>query len=140
MPSETVLTGRVVSGGLAGTPVTSLQIEGGKPTTLVGALEPELRRLGGATVWVAGAPAAGAPNASFTVTRYEIVSVDGAKPSVGLVSARNGGVWLVGERDTLRLVAAPADLAAKAGAKVWIVGRRAGAELSVQSFGVIREP
>lgn len=137
MPSETVLTGKVVSGGLAASPATSLQIEGGKPTTLLGPLEPELRRLGGATVWVSGAPA---PNASFTVTRYEIVLMDGAKPAVGVLSTRNGGVWLIGDRDTVKLATVPAELAAKPGAKVWIVGRRSGAELAVQTFGTIKEP
>lgn len=137
MPSETVLTGKLVAGGLAASPVTSLQIEGGKPTTLLGPLEPELRRLGGATVWVTGAPA---PNTSFTVTRYEIVSIDGAKPLVGLLSTRNGGAWLVGDRDTVRLTTAPAELTAKTGAKVWIVGRRSGTDVAVQSFGIIKEP
>ena len=137
MPSETVLTGKVVAGGLAASPMTSLQIEGGKPTTLLGPLEAELRRLGGATVWVSGAPA---PNASFTVTRYEIVSVEGAKPVVGVVSARNAAVWLVGERDTVKLATVPTALAAKQGAKVWIVGRRSGAELAVQTYGVIKDP
>ena len=95
-PTATVLTGKVVAGGLAGDPVTMLQIEGAKPTRLVGPLEPELRRLGSATVWVTGAPTAGPPNASFTVDRYEIVLIDGVKPLVGLVSARNGGSWLIG--------------------------------------------
>jgi len=137
-PSETVLTGKVVAGGLAGQPVTSLQIEGGKPTTLVGPLEPELRRLGSATVWVAGAPGAGAPNASFVVSRYEIVSVDGAKPLVGSLVARDGATWLASERDTVRLTSVPTELTGKVGAKVWIVGRRAGAELTPQSFGIIR--
>ena len=139
-PSETVLTGKVVAGGVAAQPVTSLQVAGGKPTTLVGPLEQELRTLGGATVWVAGAPGAGAPNASFAVSRYEIVSIDGAKPVVGSLVARSGGTWLAGERDTVKLASVPAALDGKTGAKVWIVGRRTGAELTPQTFGVIREP
>jgi hypothetical protein len=133
-----VLTGKVVAGGVAAQPVTSLQVEGGRPTTLTGPLEPELRRLGGATVWVAGAPGGGTPNASFTVSRYEIVSIDGAKPLVGSLMTRGGATWLAAERDTIKLVAATPELTAKVGAKVWIVGRRAGAELTPQSFGVIR--
>ena len=139
-PSETVLTGKVVAGGVAAQPVTSLQVEGGKPTTLVGPLEQELRTLGGATVWVAGTPGAGTPNASFAVTRYEIVSIDGAKPLVGSLVARDGGTWLAAERDTVKLASVPAALGGKAGAKVWIVGRRTGAELMPQTFGIIREP
>lgn len=139
-PSETVLTGKVVAGGVAAQPLTSLQVEGGKPTTLVGPLEQELRTLGGATVWVAGTPGAGAPNASFAVTRYEIVSIDGAKPLVGSLVARDGGTWLAAERDTVKLASVPSALDGKTGAKVWIVGRRTGAELTPQTFGVIREP
>ena len=139
-PSETVLTGRVVAGGVAAQPVTSLQIEGGKPTLLVGPLEQELRTLGGATVWVAGTPGAGAPNASFAVSRYEIVSIDGVKPLVGSLVARNGGTWLATERDTVKLALVPGALDGKTGAKVWIVGRRTGADLTPQTFGVIREP
>src|SRR4029434_5505147 len=88
----TVMTGKVVTGGLASSPTTSLQVEGGKPTTLVGPLESELRRLGGATVWVAGTPGAGAPNATFTVSRYDIVSIDGAKPAVGTLLNRDGAL------------------------------------------------
>ena len=140
MPSETVMTGKVVAGGLASSPTTSLQVEGGKPTTLVGALEPELRRLGGATVWVAGAPGAGSPNATFTVSRYDIVSIDGAKPAVGTVLNRGGHLWLATDTDTLSLATAPAALTATVGAKVWVVGRRSGKALAVQTYGVIREP
>jgi hypothetical protein len=136
-PSETVLTGKVVAGGVASNPVTSLQVDGGKPTTLVGPLEPELRRLGGAYVWLTGEPV---PNAGFNVGRYEIVSIDGAKPVVGQVVVRNGTTWLLTDRDTVKVNAAPPQLAQTVGAKVWVVGRRAANELVPQSFGIIRAP
>ena len=139
-PSETVLTGKIVAGGLADSPITQLQIEGAKPATLVGPLEPELRRLGGAMVWVTGAPVTTQPNVTFSVSRYEIVSIDGAKPLVGIVAPGRSDPILVMERDTVRLTNAPTDLRSRVGAKVWVVGRRAGADVSVQSFGVIREP
>jgi len=138
-PSETVMTGKVVTGGLAAEPVTTLQVEGARPTRLIGPLEPELRRLGGATVWVAGEPGGGAPNGSFTVSRYDIVMIDGAKPAVGTLAARDGGFWLAGT-DIVKLAAVPAALQSRAGAKVWIVGRRSGSELVVQTYGIIREP
>jgi hypothetical protein len=140
MPSETVLTGKVGAVGLAVSPVTSLQIEGARATTLIGPLEPELRRLGGATVWVTGSPVSGPPNATFSVTRYGIVSIDGAKPLVGVVMPRDGTTWLATESDTVKLAKAPAELAAKSGAKVWVIGRRAGNELTTQTYGVIRDP
>ena len=127
-------------GGVAADQKTMLQIEGGGPTTLTGPLEPELRRLIAATVWVAGAPGAAAPNATFTVSRYEIVSIDGAKPLVGVLASRDGATWLVAERDTVKLSPTTPEMRAKVGAKVWVVGRRSGAEMTPQSFGVIREP
>ena len=139
-PSETVLTGRVTVGGLASDQRTALQIEGGPTTTLTGPLEPELRTLNSATVWVAGGPVSGPPNASFAVSRYEIVAIDGAKPVVGVLTSRDGATWVAMERDTVKLAATTAELRAKVGAKVWIVGRRTGSELTPQSFGVIREP
>jgi len=137
-PSETVLMGKVTAGGLASDPMTSLAIDGAKPAILLGPLEPELRRLGSATVSVAGAPASSPPGA-FTVTRYEIISIDGARPLVGTLLDRASAQWLATERDTVRLTSVPADLTANAGSKVWIVGRRNGADLVVQTFGVIRE-
>lgn len=140
MPSETVLTGKVGAVGLAISPVTSLEIAGARAITLTGPMEPELRRLGGATVWVAGSPVSGPPNATFSVTRYGIVAIDGAKPLVGQVMTRDGATWLATESDTVKLAKAPAELAAKTGAKVWVIVRRSGDELTTQTYGVIRDP
>jgi hypothetical protein len=139
-PSETVLTGKVAVGGLASDQRTTLQIEGGTPTRLTGPLEPELRRLNAATVWVTGAPTAGPPNAAFAVSRYEIVSIEGIKPVVGVLTSRDGATWVAAERDTVKLSATTPEMRPKIGAKVWVVGRRTGAELTPQSFGVLREP
>ena len=138
-PSETVLTGRVSVGGLAGQTMATLQIEGGTPVRLVGPLEAEMQRLNSARVWVTGAPVASPAN-GFSVTRYDIVAIDGAMPVVGVTLKRAGAVWLATAADTIKLVVAPADLTSKVGAKVWITGRRSGAEMTVQSFGIIREP
>jgi hypothetical protein len=139
-PSETVLTGTITVGGLAADQRTMLQVEGGAPTLLTGPLEPELRRLNAATVLVAGAPGRAAPNPSFVVSRYEIVAVDGAKPVVGVLTMHSGATWLVAERDSVKLSATTPEMRAKVGAKVWVIGRRAGAEMTPQTFGVIREP
>jgi hypothetical protein len=134
------MTGTVAVGGVAADQVTSLRVEGGSPVTLVGPLARELATLGGATVWAAGAPGPGRPNATFTVSRYEIVSIAGAKPFVGQLVARGNRTALAMDRDTLTLVSAPAALTGKVGAKVWVVGRRAGTDLTPQTYGVIREP
>jgi hypothetical protein len=53
---------------------------------------------------------------------------------------RDGATWLATESDTVKLGKAPAELAAKNGAKVWVIVRRAGDELTTQSYGVIRDP
>ena len=133
------MTGTVSVGGLAGQQVTSLQVEGAKPARLVGPLEPELQRLNSATVWVAGGPVA-TPANGFSVTRYDIVSIDGAKPLVGVTVSRAGAVWLATATDTVRLASATSDLTSKVGAKVWVVGRRTGSDLAVQTHGIIRDP
>ena len=138
-PSETVLTGKVSVGGLAGQQVTSLQIAGAKPARLLGPLEPELQRLNTATVWVAGAPVA-SPAGGFTVTRYDVVSIDGEKPFVGVTMNRAGAVWLATGADTLKLSTSPSDLTTKVGAKVWVIGRRTGSDLTVQTHGIVKEP
>jgi len=54
--------------------------------------------------------------------------------------ARGNRTALAMDRDTLTLVSAPAALTGKVGAKVWVVGRRAGTDLTPQTYGVIREP
>jgi hypothetical protein len=133
------MTGTVSVGGLAGQQVTSLQVEGAKPARLVGPLEPELQRLNSARVWVAGAPVATPPN-GFSVTRYDVVSIDGAKPLVGVIMSRAGAVWLATATDTVKLTPASADLTSKVGAKVWVIGRRSGSDLAVQTHGIIRGP
>jgi len=138
-PSETVMTGTISVGGLAGQQVTSLQVAGAKPARLIGPLEAELQRLNTATVWVAGSPVASPAN-GFTVTRYDVVAIDGAKPFVGVTINRDGAVWLATSTDTVKLSTAPSDLTSKVGAKVWVVGRRTGADLTVQTHGIIREP
>ena len=87
-----------------------------------------------------GSPVSGPPNATFSVTRYGIVSIDGATPPVGVVITRDGATWLATESDTVKLAKPPAELAAKSGAKAWVIGRRAGDELVTQTYGVIRDP
>ena len=80
------------------------------------------------------------PSASFAVSRYEVLSIEGSKPLVGTLTVRDGSTWLVVDRDTLKLSSTTPEIRAKVGAKVWIVGRRSGAELTPQSFGVLRDP
>ena len=106
---------------------------------LVGALQPELRRLTGAGVVARGSLQGSRPIQTLDVSDYEIADIDGEVPVSGVLQAENGRILLAG-KDTLELVDPPAALAEKTGAKAWIVGSRSGSRLSVQSFGIIRDP
>ena len=109
---------------------------------LIGSLSGELRRLVGARVRVTGRavrnPAA-APERAVEVAGYEILAVDGERPYVGIVTMRDAQIWLVGQ-DTLELLGAPPDLAARIGAKVFVTGTVQGGQLRLRSYGVIRDP
>jgi hypothetical protein len=104
---------------------------------LVGDLEPEMRRLAGASLLVRGSLQGGRSN-QLEVKEYEIMDIDGEVPSTGILRNRNGGVWLTG-KDTLELIGAPEALRGKDGVKAWIIGQRSGSSLAVQSYGIIRE-
>jgi hypothetical protein len=78
------------------------------------------------------------PLQRLEVKNYEITEIDGEVPATGVLQLRDGELYLQG-RDSLRLIGAPESLRSKSGAKVWIVGPRSGADVSVQSYGVIRE-
>jgi hypothetical protein len=135
--SSTELRGKVVITGTE--PATSVRLvmsEGN--VELVGSLESELRRLAGASVIARGSLQGRRPAQRLEVRAYEITDIDGEVPATGVLQRRDGHLWLAG-KDTLKLIEAPEPLRAKAGAKVWIVGPRSGAELAVQSYGVIRE-
>ena len=127
------VTGHEVSSGV------TLVVEDGGSMTLVGDLEPELRRLSGATVRVNGTQADRGPGRSFEVQDYEVLSIDGEQPSVGILTQTQGATSLAG-RDTVELASVPKGLRGKEGAKVWVVGPRNGRKLEVLSFGIIREP
>jgi hypothetical protein len=125
--------GTVVVTGVGPSPYATISTGDG-PIILAGALEVELRQLGGAEVDVFG-ELAGGQRRSLNVQRYEVLAIDGERPVVGTVLA-DGRRIAAG--DTLTVVG-HAD-ALPAGAKVWIVGRRDGTELRLQSWGVIRKP
>jgi hypothetical protein len=106
---------------------------------LVGALQPELRRLSGARLVARGSLEGSRPVQTLDVSDYEITDIDGELPATGVLQAESGRTLLAG-KDTLELVDPPATLVAKTGGKVWVVGSRSGSRLTVQSFGIIRDP
>lgn len=129
--AEDSVRGTVVVTGVGPSPYASLTSAGG-PIVLAGALEPELRQLGGAQVDVFG-ELTGVARRSLNVHRYDVVAIDGERPVVGTVLP--GGQRIVAG-DTLTVVGHADPL--PVGAKIWIVGRRDGAQLRLQSWGVIR--
>ncbi|HEU4585435.1 MAG TPA: hypothetical protein VFR95_06775 [Gemmatimonadaceae bacterium] len=136
--SLTEVKGRVMNGGTDRSPITSLVSDDGSATRLGGALLDELRALSGAELSVRGVMSSGGAGRSLDVTEYEVLAIDGQRPHVGILLARDGELWLASS-DTLRLVPALDALRERVGAKVWVVGTRdaAAGELRVQSYGVI---
>ena len=133
------LTGQVLLTGTAQMEFVTLQIDAGGAVNLSGALLPELRRLSGAMVSVQGSRTAASPLERFETTAYEVTSIDGQRPSVGILQERDGGFTLAGE-ETVRLSGVTDPLRRQVGAKVWVVGRQTDSGLQVQSYGVISEP
>lgn len=130
--------GRVVNGGTDRSPITSLVADDGSAVRLGGALLDELRALSGAQLLVRGVTSSSGSERSIEVREYEVLSIDGQRPYVGIVLERGGEIWLASS-DTLRLVPALDALRERVGAKVWVVGARdlAAGELRIQSYGVI---
>ena len=133
------LTGQVLVTGTAQMQFVTLQIDGGGSVNLSGELLPELRRLSGAMLSVQGSRTAATPLEGFAATAYEVTSIDGERPSVGILQERDGEFTIAGA-ETVRLNAITDALRRLVGAKVWVVGRETGSGLQVQSYGVIREP
>ena len=72
------------------------------------------------------------------MTAYEVMSINGQRPSVGILQELDGGFTITGA-DPVRLTGVPETLRRRVGAKVWVVGRPTDSGLQVQSYGVIRE-
>jgi len=132
------LTGQVLVTGTAQIEFLTLQIDGGGAVNLSGVLLPELRRLTGTVVSVQGSRIAATPFEGFEVTAYEVMSINGQRPSVGILQELDGGFTITGV-DPVRLSGVPETLRRQVGAKVWVVGRPTDSGLQVQSYGVIRE-
>ena len=122
------------------TPFTRTVVEGDTAgVTVTGPLAGELSRLVGARVRVAGSPVEGeTPGPTLRVESYEVLSVDGERPRVGILRHAAGeGYRLETDAGDLALRAVPAGLGGVVGGKVWLV---LGPEGGVQRYGVLREP
>ena len=132
VPTMSGVRGKVVVSGTANTPITTLQVVAGPMVVLRGSLEPELRALAGATVMVSGSETMENNRRIINVTVYDVVDINGERPSVGVLLQPQ---QLATATDTLDLVPA---VKAAPGSKVWITGDRSGKQLKVRSYGVIR--
>ena len=133
------LTGQVLVTGTAQMEFVTLQIDGGGAVNMGGVLLPELRRLSGAMVSVRGSRTTATPLEGFEATAYEVTSIDGQRPSVGILQERDGEFTIAGA-ETVRLTGVSDALRRQVGAKLWVVGRQTDSGLQVQSYGVIRDP
>ena len=130
-------TGPVTSAGIEGMRMVNLRAEDGTSVGLVGDLAAELVRLSGAVVTVRGNEAPAPADRGLDVTEYEVVSVNGETPSVGVLERRDGVYWL-GSDPGVRLTGVPDALAQAVGAKVWVTGSSGTDGVAVQSYGIIR--
>jgi len=120
--------------------VVTLQLADGSSVNLVGDFERELHNLSGATVSVEGRRTSDHPTlGTFDVYGYEISSIDGAKPEVGIFESYETSWFLLVDDKPVALADVPDGLKTHDGAKVWIVGERTRTRLRVQSYGIIRE-
>ncbi len=138
-PQIEVLRGRLLETGPDPMVGVTLQLEGGSSTNLIGELESELHRLSGATVAVTGRRRTEHPTlGTFDVHSYEISSIEGVKPAVGIIESYDTEWFLLIGDTPVALADVPDDLKSRDGAKVWIIGERTATRLRIQSYGVIR--
>ena len=102
-----------------------------RPATITATSEGRNRLAGDAVVFETPA------DRGLEVTEYEVVSVNGEAPSVGVLRRRGGAYWLGGDPG-VRLMGVPDALTQAVGAKVWVTGSSGADGVTVQSYGIIR--
>ena len=117
--------------------MVNLRTDDGTSVGLVGELEAELARLSGAVVSVRGTDAPAPADRGLEVTDYEVVSINGELPSVGVLERRGEEYWLGGDPG-VHLMGIPDALTQAVGAKVWVTGPSSADGVTVQSYGIIR--
>ena len=134
------LQGRLLETGPDPMVAVTLQLDDGGSVNLIGDFESELHRLSGATVAVTGTRRTDHPTlGTFAVRRYEILSIEGVKPEVGIIESYETEWFLLIDDTPVALADVPDDLKTRDGAKVWIIGERTQTRLRIQSYGIIRE-
>lgn len=123
------------------TPFQRTVIRGEEASAAVtGPYEEEIARLVGARVRVVGAYVeGGGPARELEVSGYEVLSVDGETPAVGLLrhGADRGYYLETADGEEVSLAGVPERLRGMVGAKIWVVR---GEEGGVLRYGVLKEP
>ncbi len=136
--AQAPVRGRVQVTGLGPRPVATLQPDSGRSLVLEGALEPELRRLGGALVEVHGSRTETPPWGGIQVERYVILEIAGEPPFVGLLDA-SGTRLTLEDGSTLRLEGLPEPIRSGGAARIWVTGERRAQVVAVRAAGVIAD-
>ncbi len=112
--------------------------DGAEAIFVTGELESEIARLAGAEVRATGTfTEGGQPGRYIDASSYEIVSIDGAVPAVGILDESDGAYYVEpfsGEPYPLKTI--PSELQTSVGAKVWVITGEVG---QVQAYGILRE-
>ncbi len=118
--------------------VRTLIDDGDEGIFVTGDLDSEIARLSGADVRATGTfTEGGQPGRYIDASSYEIVSIDGAEPAVGILNESDGAYYLdlfSGKPYPLNTV--PPELQTSVGAKVWVITGEVG---QVQAYGILRE-
>jgi hypothetical protein len=134
---------RVVEGTIrqtGGTPNVSTRLETKDgPIILVGPLAAELARAAGAVAEVRGTSAGEAAPDAMRVEAYELVSVDGLSPLVGMLELEDEDLALRKENgQRVELTGGSARMREAAGSKVWVTTRDDGR--SIVRWGILKAP
>lgn len=106
---------------------------------VLGDLRDEIGGLSGAVLRVAGQVADNVqptPDRAIRATAYEVLSVQGRHPYVGVLQREGDALTLLG----LRLEAGGASLASLQGRRVWVIGTIEQGTLRVEAYGLIGTP
>ncbi|MGW8283167.1 MAG: hypothetical protein ACWGON_07695 [Gemmatimonadota bacterium] len=140
VPESTGRMERVVQGTIrqvGGMPNVSTRIETGvESVVLVGELAVELARAAGAVARVYGTTVADGAD-RIQVQSYELLSVDGRTPLVGVLDTYNGAIVLRDDDGTVaELAGGTARMREAAGSRVWVTTREDGR--TIVRWGILR--
>jgi len=135
---ERVAEGTIRQTGGSPNVETRLETEDG-PIVLVGPLAAELARAAGAVASVRGTSAGEDAPDAIRVEEYELVSVDGLIPLVGMLELEDGDLVLRKENgQRVELTGGSERMREAAGSKVWVTTRDDGR--SIVRWGILKAP